>query len=278
MPIVYKKTNSDWGVTALYEGSQLVFSNAVKEPAGILASFFKKNSQKNKNNIIRQIDLYGLFSPSAKKAWANAYKLAGQRKREICVEDIFLALLKEPSVKNLLVRMKVRREAAETLLNNYLKLKSPSGQETVKIIPFEAFTLSLKLHNHKIGSLMLLGALLKAAPQDNILQAIFSNIGLTLDKLEIFAVWILNLNYEFPKKSESSKILYCLRQAQGLEEHFGYFFEYPAIEAAVELSQGQTLTDLQHKKALQYLVKAAGVAKQKGVKVISANFVRHAVV
>ena len=123
---------------------------------------------------------------------------------------------------------------------------------------------------------MLLGALLNTLPEENILQAIFSNIGLTIEKLELFAVWSLGLNHEFPKNSRQAKLLFCCQQAAALERHFGYFFELPAIEAAVSLSANQTIKDLEHKKALQFLVKAAAVAKNRGTKIISENFVKQA--
>lgn len=277
MDIKYKKVNSGWGLIGFFEGYKLIFSGGFKKP-GALRKFlsFGKKQEENDTSIITEVDIYKLFSPSAKEAWKNAYSSAKKRKGEVGVEDIFLALLKQPSVKNLLTRMKAGTNSAEIFLNNYLKLAPASSTETVKIIPFEAFALALKIHNHKIGSLMLLGALLEATPDDNILQAIFSNIGLTSDKLQVFAVWLLNLNFGFPKNSHPAKILYCLRQAQGLEEHFGYFFECPAIEEAVRLSSDQTLKDLQHLKALQYLVKAASLAKSKGVKIISDSLVRQA--
>ncbi len=183
---------------------------------------------------------------------------------------------REPSVKNLLSRIKVDSLQAKRFINNYLKLTLSLNDDTVKKIPFEAFALAAKLHNHKVGSLMLLGGLLKATPHDNILQAVFTNIGLTAAKLELFAVWHLDLDYEFPPNSTSGKLLFCLRQATGLEEHFGYFFELPAIEAAVDLSQGQTLKDLQHLKALQLLVKAGLLAQNKKTKIISENLVKQA--
>lgn len=190
------------------------------------------------------VDLYNMFSHSAKHAWRQAFALAQKRKSQIGVEDIFLALLMELPVKNLLSRIKVNSKQAEIFINNYLKLTPALSDDTVKKIPLEAFAMAVRLHNHKIGSLMLLGGLLKATPRDNILQAIFTNIGLSEAKLELFAVWHLDLNYEFPPNSTSEKLLFCLRQAGGLEEHFGYFFELPAIEAAVNLSQGQTLKEL----------------------------------
>jgi hypothetical protein len=271
----YQPGSSPWSLEAFYEGYRLVFSAdfGTMKKWQKLVQLFKTDSNKNHGSIISNVDLYNLFSHSARHAWRDAYVLAKKRKSQLGVEDIFLALLKEPSVKNLLSRIKVDSQQAKTFINNYLQLTPSLSGTTVKKIPFEAFALAAKLHNHKVGSLMLLGGLLKATPQDNILQAIFTNIGLSSAKLELFAVWLLDLDYEFPPGSENGKLLFCLRQAAGLEEHFGYFFELPAIESAVNLSQGQTLKDLQHLKALQLLIKAGLIAKNKKAKIISENLV-----
>jgi hypothetical protein len=275
----HRHTQSDWGLEAFYEGYRLVFSadfaqaRLKKEKWTKFLKFFKIGPKKNPGSIVGSVDLYDLFSQSAKRAWNNAYKLSKKRGQAASVEDIFLALLLEPSVKNILGRLKVNGQQAGTFINNYLQLTSPLDGDVVKKIPFEAFALSARLHNHKIGSLMLLGGLLRAVPRDNILQAIFTNIGLTSAKLELFSVWLLDLDYNFPPQSTSAQLLFCLRQAQGLEEHFGYFFEFPAIAAAMDLSLGQTLKDLQHVKALQLLVKAGLLAQNKGTKIISENLV-----
>jgi len=308
-PLNYKNSDSPWGLEAFYEGYRLVFS-ASTATAGKwqkIVQLFKANSNKNPGSIISNVNLYDLFSHSARHAWEDAYALARKRESRLGVEDIFLALLKEPSVKNLLSRIKVDGLQAKEFINNYLKLTPSLSGDTVKKIPFEAFALAAKLHNHKVGTLMLLGGLLKAVPRDNILQAIFTNIGLSAAKLELFAVWLLDLDYDFPPDSQSGKLLFCLRQAAGLEEHFGYFFELPAIESAVDLSQGQTLKDLsrttqqsppvkmgvniiatrsiisqdrgvvrdlQHLKALQLLVKAGLLAQSKKTKIISEGLVK----
>jgi hypothetical protein len=270
--LIYKNDASAWGLLGFFEGYKLLFSGAFKK------SLSSRQSQKqpNENSIIGSVDIYRLFSESAKDAWKNARASAQKRGSEVGVEDIFLALLKQPSVKNLLSRIKVSTASAEIFLSNYLKLTPSAADDALKIIPFEAFSLAIKLHNNKIGSLMLLGALLEASPQNNILQAIFSNIGLTSEQLEVFAVWLLKLNYNFPKNSHAAKVLYCLNQAQGLEQHFGYFFEYSAVEQAVKLSSGQTLIDLEHQKSLQLLVRAAGLAKNTGSKTISEHLVKQA--
>jgi hypothetical protein len=282
--LVYKPSQSPWGLESFYEGYRLVFSGDFNPSRTKAEKWFKifnlftDKARKNPSGIISSVDLYQMFSKDAMHAWRNAALAAKKRKAlEVCVEDIFLALLGEPSVKNMLARLKVDSDQAKIFINNYLKLTSALGGETVKKIPFEAFALAAKLHNHKIGTLMLLGGLLKATPKGNILQAIFANIGLTEAKLELFAVWMLDLNYEFSRNSASDKLLFCLRQSKGLEDHFGYFFEFPAIEAAVKLNQEHTLKDLQHLKALQILVKAGLLGKALGIKIISQSLVEKAV-
>jgi hypothetical protein len=274
----YQKTPDGPGIEGFFEGYRLTFSqnfNAKKGKWQNIFSVFKTPKEK-KPGIINSVDIYSLYSPSAKRAWEEAGVSAKNRKHEVGVEDIFLACLGEPSVKNLFKRMKATTDDAEIFLKNYLKLNQSSGTLEVQKIPFEAFRLAIKIHNRKIGNLMLLGALLGATSQDNVLQAIFSNIRLTPEKLEILCVWILDLPYDFAKGGEKEKILFCCRQADALEKHFGYFFEFPAIEAAINLSSGQTLKDLEHKKALQLLVKAGALAKTKGIKVISEYLVKEA--
>ncbi len=282
MKIIYQTTNFGWGLTAFFEGMRLVFSGEFKnsriwkENARNFFGMKPKTPRQNPKSIVKNFDLYTLFSQKARNAWQAAYNNAKERKSPVCVEDIFLALIRESSVQNLFHRLKVSTGSAESFLNDYLKLTQVNNTATVKKVPFEAFAMAMKLHNHKVGSFMLLGALLNLTPEENILQAIFENIGLTQDKLEVFAVRHLNLNYEFPANSRNAKLLYCFRQAEILENHFGYFYEFPAIEIAVNLSQGQTLKDLEHKKAMQYLVKAGAIAKSVGVKNITEEMVRQA--
>ncbi len=277
-----KISNSGWGMTGLYEGQRLVFSGTFdskrirRENWQRFFPFFKTDLTKNPGSIINNLDVYSLFSHNAKWAWREAYFIAKRRGAEVGVEDIFLALLKTSAVNNLFSRFKVDYKTAKNLLQNYLKLKPSPSLLAVQKIPFEAFAISLQLHDHKIGCLMLLGALLTVTPEDNILQAIFANIELDLEKLEIFSDWILNLDYEFPKNSTASKLLFCCEQAAGLEEHFGYFYEFPAIESAVALSSGQTLSDLEHLKALQLLVRAGLLAQKKHIKNISEDLIKQA--
>lgn len=272
----YRQDDSLWGLLAYYQTYTLFFPLSTKSSGSRffkIKSFFNKRIESKKNKIIPKLNLFELLSESAQKAILNSYVICKKRGgKELSVEDIFLSLLCTPSVSKLLKRLRVDPKEARKLINNYSKLSAPLCGDMVKKIPFEAFALSLKLHNHKIGSLMLLGALLKSTPHENILQAIFSNIGLTAAKLELFSVWLLDLNHDFPKNSTSDKLLYALRQAEDLETHFSYFFDFTAIEAAVEISEKSG--DI--KKTLPILVKTLNLAKQKQIKFISAELVKAA--
>lgn len=276
-----QKVQDNWGLCAFYEGYRLIFSGVFdinrvrKEKWGKLWPFYNPKNTEHKKNLTEEVDVYNMFSHSAKHAWNRAFVKTSKQHRPVGVEDLFLALLEEPTVKNLLRRIKVSTHTAEKFLNNYLKLNHQNTTQTLQQIPFQAFNFAMKLHNRKIGSLMLLGALLENTPQDNILQAIFTNIGLTTKKLEIFSVWILNLNYEFPKNSEASQLLFCCQQTQLLESHFGYFYELPAIETAVSLARNY-YTDMRHLKAMQYLIKAGLIAKEKNNKLVTAKMVSQA--
>ncbi|MEK7161688.1 MAG: hypothetical protein AAB729_03295 [Patescibacteria group bacterium] len=278
----YQSSNSDpWSISALYEGYLLEFSGVPnktrvgKEKWHNFLPMLKTPNVPTKQKIIQSIDIYSLFSPSAKTAWNNACLIALKRKREMAMEDLFSALLYAPSVIKLFAKLKIDTSAAQIFLTNYIKLSSQTESKNITQVPFEAFLLAMKLHNHKIGSLMLLGGLLRLAPQDNVLQAIFSNIGLTVEKLEILIVWILNLDYEFPPRTPAAQTAYCCMQAQGLENHFGYFFEFPAIDAAVKYAQDY-FQDMRHQKALQFLVRAGNLAKTAGSKIITEKLVRQA--
>ncbi|MDR3642751.1 MAG: hypothetical protein P4L74_03960 [Candidatus Doudnabacteria bacterium] len=278
--------NNNWGLGAIYEGQKLVFSGTFN-----LARVRRERWQKFWTGLLRQApassavdkdgmaDVYQLFSANAKTVWSRAFFRARKRKSAVRLEDVFSALLDEPSVGQLFLRLGENAKTAKLLLKNYLKLEALGHENDVlKKIPFEAYVLAVKLHDHRVGSLMLLGALLKLAPKDSILQSIFTNIGLNAAKLELFAVWLLNLNFTFPPNSTSDKFLFCLKQVNGLEEHFGYFFELSAIETAVEFSQDQTSPDLQHAAALRLLVKAGLLARNKDTKIIFSELVSHAFV
>ena len=273
-----------WGLAAIYREQKLVFSgtfNAARirreKWQKFWAGLLRKKTATGQAAISEGADVYKLFSPNAKNVWSLAFYRAKKRRAEVGLEDVFSALLDELSVQQLFLRLGEDAKTAKILLKNYLKLGAAGkDSDQVKKIPFETYALAVKLHDHKVGSLMLLGALLKLAPKGSLLEAIFTNIGLSEAKLELFAVWLLDLNYEFPVNSTSGKFLFCLKQVSGLEEHFGYFFELSAIETAVELGENQASPDLQHLQALRFLVKAGLMAKNKGTKKITADIVSKA--
>lgn len=277
--ITYRPTTQSWGLSAFYEGQLLVFSenfDLSKTGGKKLFNLFKRKPKQKINKLIAEIDVYQAFSPDARQVWKNAYYFAKKQKDSIGAEAVLLALLKDKEIKTLFSRIKVNSSMAENFLKNYLVLNSCSSQPFIKKLPFEAYVLAAKLDTGSIDSLMLLGALVKLAPMDNITQAIFTNIGLTAEKLELLSAWLLELDYNFPEDSKNFKLLYCCRQAAILEQHFKYFYDFHAIEAAVNLSAGQSLKDLEHKKALQLLVKAGLLAKNAGQNNITANLVKQA--
>ncbi|HVY67574.1 MAG TPA: hypothetical protein VHA30_01610 [Patescibacteria group bacterium] len=275
--LALQHTAQGWGLLGFYEGYRLVFSGTFNSWRLFQERWLKFSMPRRPNpSQVGTIDIYELFSPSARLAWRRAAARARRGRRTVGAEDIFLSLLRSDSVKNLLRRLKVSAGVAEQFLTNYLRLSPPASMQAVQLAPLEAFLIAAKLHNHKIGTLMLLGALMQTLPAGHVLQAIFTNIGLTYDKLELFSVWRLNLNYDFPAGSPSAKMLYCCRQAQGLEEHFGYFYELPAIEAAVRLSAGQTLKDLEHKQALALLIRAGLLAAARQSRTVTESLVNQA--
>ncbi len=279
-----KPAPEGWGITAVFEGYQLVFTGSAERKRlrreawqNLVAGFGFKTRTSKAEKFLSRIDLYALFDQPTKRAWNRACRKAISRNLPLNFEDIFLILLKQPEIQMLCGRLNTDPKAAEKFLKNYLLLHRPTPGPEIKELPFAAFDLALTLRHHKIDSLMLLGGLLAASPKDHVLGAIFSNMGLTLQKLEILAAWLLNLPVEFPPRSTAAAALYCCRQAEALEEHFGYTFDFPAIETAVQSSQDY-YQDMRHHKALQYLVKAGLLAKSKGVKVITAKHMREAVI
>lgn len=284
MEIKLKSTKTGWGVTGFFEGYKLVFSG-IFEPEHMRGEKFRqifpifrhRRPAHNPNTIVSSVDVYSLYSFGAKRTWVNSFGWAKKHRHTVKAEDIFLALLEEPQVEDIFKRLKVSTTTAVTFLSNYVKLRAANGnsEEEIKILPFASLSAAIKLHSHEITPAFLLLGLMEVLPAEHIVQAIFANIGLTREKLEVLTVWLMSLDYEFPKSSEGAKMLYCLNQAKGLEEHFGYFFEFPAIEKAARLSSGY-YKDMRHLKAFQYLVKAGLLAKTSGSKNISENLVQRA--
>lgn len=155
------------------------------------------------------IDVFELFDAEARAAWNNAVYLAKARSDsakkimpqravaesslEVTANDLALALFDSKSIRLVFARLGVSGEDVKTLLHSYSIFYSDGIKPTMEKIPFVAFTEALKLHNKSIDSLMLLCALTICLPPEHILQVIFFNIDLTIEKLEILASWIFNL-------------------------------------------------------------------------------------
>ncbi len=155
-----------------------------------------------------EIDIYHLFNKETKTAWNNSLKFAklrqqnlkklfGQNRRsdnlEVIATDLIQSLLEQQSTKLIFLRLGVNPEDIKTLISNYALLSPKASEEELYKIPFTAFTESLKLHNKTIDPLMLLCALAIDLNENHILQAVFFNLNLSIEKLEILATWIFNL-------------------------------------------------------------------------------------
>lgn len=154
------------------------------------------------------VDVYQMFNHRAKKAWNNAVMIAKNRSKiraplgwrnkdeapQVNSVDLILSLLQEPSIKLVFLRLGVNINDITNLLQDYALIAPREDPNTLGRIPFIAFAESLKLHNKTIDPLMILCALAVGLPQNHILQAIFFNIDLTVEKLEIIASWIFHLS------------------------------------------------------------------------------------
>jgi hypothetical protein len=271
----YKSINSSWGLAALFKDYQLVFSDGHNNPSisegawKKIFPFFKTTKKQTIANA-DEINVYNVFSLETKEVWQRSYLLAKKhRKLALSSEDIFLSLIKTKSIEQIFARLGVSVDTAETFLNNYLKL-SPGLDSPVEIkkIPFATYAEASKLHAPNISPSLLLFGLLSNLPKQHILQAIFANIGLSLEKLEILTIWEMRLEYEFAPGSRDEALLNCCQQAALLEELFKYYFEYAAIEAALMLDP---------KNPMSLLVKAGLGAKKKGSKVVTEDQVKNLV-
>ncbi len=272
--LLYRKTDFGWGLEGLYEGQKLVFSESLEKPRSVTSKLRKILNFKNQRpstggaSIIPEIDIYQLFSPAAKLVWQRVPAIARKRHAPARAEDLFLSLLKDPEVQQLLARLRVNTATAETFLQNYLTL-SPKSDSSVEIkkLPFQACLEAIKLHCPNISPLLLLYGLLAVLPGQHIIQAIFANIGLAADKLEILTAWLLDLEIAFPPASPKNLLLNCCRQAELLEQQFGYYYEYQAIDGAVKLAGS---------KALSLLVKAGLKAKISDKKTVTEAVINKA--
>jgi ATP-dependent Clp protease ATP-binding subunit ClpA len=159
-----------------------------------------------KNGV--RVDIFELFSESAKKVWGNSLNMAKKRRDdlkklnpkfnlrinpEVTANDLALSLLNDKNIGMVFLRLGVDIDEIKKLVKKYSLINSEEPKETLAKIPFAAFTESLKLHNKTVDPLMLLCALAQNLPKEHFLQAMFFNIDLTADKLEIISSWIFNL-------------------------------------------------------------------------------------
>jgi hypothetical protein len=267
MSLTYYKSRDKWGLLAQDGDATLVFSGLLKSGRiwkEILAKIFLK---KPKVFVTADpIDVYQLFSPAAKKVWNNAVWMSvNQGPIKVGCIQLFLALIQDPTIKAVFSRFNADLHDAKTLLNNYMILYPPSaGVQEIKKIPFAAFAESEKLHAPNISPLMLLYALIEILPADNILQAVFGNLGLTPTKLEVLTVWLLQLNYEFPDKSFAADLLHCCQKISYIEQHNKIKYKLDALEQALIASNNNAVA------ALKLLVQAASKAQKSRSRVISS--------
>ncbi len=152
------------------------------------------------------LDIYEFFSPEAKRCWNKSFELAKQRSRQreklnldgksngsVTALDLLSALLEDKEVILVFMRLGINIEDIKTLLSEYAIVNTIALKGELLQIPFVAFSESVKLHNRQLDPLMLLCALAIALPQDHFIQAIFFNINLSLEDLEIIAAWVFNI-------------------------------------------------------------------------------------
>lgn len=267
MALVYMPSANNWGLYAKDGNTALVFSGTLN-PARICKNFFNRLLLKPQRPMVSgdAVDIFQLFSPAAKKIWNRAVWMAiNQGPLRVGCVHIFLSLTEDPSVQTIFFRFGADLRDARTLLKNYMKLSALSaGSEELKHLPFAAFEESEKLHSPSITPLMLLAALVQILSSENILQAVFDNLGLTLTKLEVLAVWLENLNYGFPDNNFAAGLLHCFQRVQWLEQQNRITFKLNAVEQALTGSANNP------KEALKLLVRAATSAKQNKRTIIAS--------
>ena len=267
MSLTYYKSSDPWGVMAHAEGANLVFRGLLN-PFRIWKERFSRLFFRRPKTFISSdtVDVYELFTPAAKKVWNKALWLAVRRRpMKVGCVHLFLALTEDSGIKEILSRFGADVHDARALLKNYLVLSPLSaGIEEIKKIPFAAFEESEKLHSPGITPLMLLESLIQTLPADNILQAVFSNLGLTVTKLEVVAVWLSGLNYDFPKDSFAADLLHCCQKIQWLEMHNRIKYRLDVIEQAL-INSGNN-----PQSALKMLVTSATNAQKHKLRVVSA--------
>lgn len=208
-----------WLFLLLPTSFNLVFWISVFTSAYLWAKYKQEELQNKGLNLLhfeeaksqqsKTIDIYDLFNKQAKKAWNNSLTLAQNRQKEISkvvgqkqttqdlevsALDLMASLLEISSIQLVFLRLGVDPGDVKTIIQNYSRISPAAPPNELERIPFIAFQESLKLHNKTIDPLMLLCALAISLPEKHILQAIFFNINLSIERLEILTSWIFNLN------------------------------------------------------------------------------------
>ena len=267
MALIYLPSSDAWGLQAKDGETSLVFSGTFKL-ARIWRDNIDKIMLKPRRAVIagNAVDVFRLYSPAAVKAWNRAvWRTVNQDSGPVGCVDLFLSLIRDASVKKIFSRFGADLNDARALLKNYMALsRNSAAAEELKKIPFEAFLETEKLRSPAITPLMLLAALLKVLPPEHILQAVFINLGLSLNRLETLTVWLENLNYDFPGQDFSKNLLHCCQRTQWLERHNRISFKLSAIEQALAASSNNP------PGAIRLLVRAAGKTHNRNKKIISA--------
>lgn len=263
MALEYFPSKDKWGLYAKDGELTLVFSGFLNP----IRIFKNKISRLLLNPQLPQItgdavDIFRLFTPEAELVWNRAvWKSINQGSEKSGCMHLFLSLTQDPQVREIFTRLGADLHDARKLLLNVMRLSpASSAVEELRQIPFVAFQEAEKLHSPGITPLMLLAAIVQVLSAEHILQAVFSNLDLTREKVEVLAVWRGSLNYDFPKNKNAQALLHCCQRVAIMEKHNRVFYKLNVIEEALTRSKGETAL------AMKLLIQAATRAKQDNKK------------
>jgi ATP-dependent Clp protease ATP-binding subunit ClpA len=134
------------------------------------------------------IDVYDLYSHSAKDAWNKAWAVAQKRNAPtVTVEDELLALCGTQDIQLALFRLGINtREFMEVIAS------APTPTD-IGHLPFVAYQKMVELHNNLVDPVMLLCGAVSLLPTDHPVQQYFFQLGISEEILEVVAIWIFNL-------------------------------------------------------------------------------------
>jgi hypothetical protein len=263
--VVYKKTKDSWGTKAIIDGREFIFeplTTSKKVLRKLTKNIFDEDTDK------KPVNVFDLFSKETQEVWAMAKKISGNRKsNKFLGADIFFAISSHPGLTEIFDRLEFSIPAGKTITLNYLKLAGEPKFEDLSKLPFLALEESMKLHAHNIHPIVLMYALMHVTKEDDIVQAIFANLDLTPQKMEMLACWMLDLNYQFPEGSEEQSFLECCQKLKIIEEHNKCMFTYPAVKLALSKNLGKA-------ENTKILVKAALEGKRLGKNIIKEELVK----